>query len=93
MTPGMPLSRSPTRTAIERSGMKKLLAYVEPGDTVVVWRVDRLGRSLIDVLNMVKLLREREVHLKSISDRFDPATTSGRLMLKCSRLWPNTRGH
>ncbi len=39
------------RTAIERPGMKRLLEYAEEGDTVVVWRVDRLGRSLIDVLN------------------------------------------
>lgn len=61
--------------------MKKLLAYMEPGDTVVVWRIDRLGRSLIDVLNTVKLLRERGVQLKSVSDGIDPATTSGRLML------------
>lgn len=61
--------------------MKKLLAYAEAGDAVVVWRVDRLGRSLIDVLNTVKLLRERGVHVKSISDGIDPSTTSGRLML------------
>lgn len=40
---------SGSRTAIERPGMKKLLEYAEPDDTVVVWRVDRLGRSLIDV--------------------------------------------
>jgi DNA invertase Pin-like site-specific DNA recombinase len=60
--------------------MKKLLAYVEPGDTVVVWR-DRLGRSMIDVLNTVNLLRERGVNLRSISDGIDPTTTSGRLML------------
>lgn len=72
---------SGSKTAIERPGMKKLLAYVEPGDTVVVWRVDRLGRSLIDVLNTVNLLRERGVHLRSISDGIDPTTTSGRLML------------
>ncbi len=72
---------SGSKTAIERPGMKKLLAYAEDGDTVVVWRVDRLGRSLIDVLNTVKLLRERGVHVKSISDGIDPSTTSGRLML------------
>ncbi len=72
---------SGSKTAIERPGMKKLLAYVEPGDTIVVWRVDRLGRSLIDVLNTVNLLRERGVHLRSISDGIDPTTTSGRLML------------
>lgn len=41
---------SGSKTAGERPGMKKLLDYVEPGDTVVVWRIDRLGRSLIDVL-------------------------------------------
>ena len=72
---------SGNKNAIERPGMKKLLAYVEPGDTVVVWRVDRLGRSLIDVLNTVKMLRERDVHVQSISDGIDPATTSGRLLL------------
>jgi DNA invertase Pin-like site-specific DNA recombinase len=43
--------------------------------------VDRLGRSLIDVLNTVNLLRERGVYLRSISDGIDPTTTSGRLML------------
>lgn len=72
---------SGSKAAIERPGMKKLLAYVQPGDTVVVWRVDRLGRSLIDVLNTVNLLRERGVYLRSISDGIDPTTTSGRLML------------
>lgn len=61
--------------------MKKLLDHAESGDTVVVWRVDRLGRSLIDVLNTVNLLRGRGVKLRSISDGIDPATTSGRLML------------
>ncbi len=61
--------------------MKKLLGYAEPGDTLVVWRVDRLGRSLIDVLNTVTLLQGRGVALRSISDGIDPATTTGRLML------------
>jgi DNA invertase Pin-like site-specific DNA recombinase len=72
---------SGSKTAIERPGMKKLLEYAAPGDTVVVWRVDRLGRSLIDVLNTVTLLRERGVNVRSISDGIDPATTTGRLML------------
>ena len=72
---------SGSKTAIDRPGMKKLLEYAEPDDTVVVWRVDRLGRSLIDVLNTVTLLRERGVNVRSISDGIDPATTTGRLML------------
>ncbi len=61
--------------------MKKLLEYAEAGDTVVVWRVDRLGRSLIDVLNTVNLLRERGVNVRSIADGIDPATSTGRMML------------
>lgn len=72
---------SGSKTAAERPGMQKLLAYAEPGDTVVVWRVDRLGRSLIDVLNTVTLLRERDVAVRSVSDGIDPATSTGRLML------------
>ena len=72
---------SGSRNAIERPGMKKLLEYAEFGDIVVVWRVDRLGRSLIDVLNTVNLLRERGVNVRSISDGIDPATSTGRMML------------
>jgi DNA invertase Pin-like site-specific DNA recombinase len=72
---------SGSKTAIERRGMKKLLEHAESGDTVVVWRVDRLGRSLMDVLNTVNLLRDRGIHVRSISDGIDPATSTGRLML------------
>lgn len=72
---------SGSRTAIKRPGMKRLLEYVESGDTVVVWRIDRLGRSLIDVLNTVNLLRDQGVKIRSLSDGIDPETTTGRLML------------
>ncbi|AZH84556.1 recombinase family protein [Plantibacter sp. PA-3-X8] len=72
---------SGSRAAIERPGMVKLLEYAEAGDTVIVWRIDRLGRSLIDVLNTVELLRSREIQVRSLSDGIDPATSTGRLML------------
>ncbi|WP_344307088.1 recombinase family protein [Brevibacterium samyangense] len=72
---------SGSRTAIERPGMKRLLDYAEQGDTVVVWRIDRLGRSLLDVLNTVTLLRDQGVKIRSLSDGIDPETSSGRLML------------
>jgi len=48
---------------------------------VIVWRIDRLGRSLIDVLNTVELLRSHGVHVRSLSDGIDPTTSTGRLML------------
>nr|WP_328706886.1 recombinase family protein [Clavibacter zhangzhiyongii] len=72
---------SGSRAAVERPGMKKLLEYAEAGDTIVVWRIDRLGRSMLDVISTVKLLRDRGIHIRSISDGIDPTTTSGRLML------------
>lgn len=72
---------SGSKTAMERPGMKRLLDYAHHGDTVVVWRIDRLGRSLIDVLNTVNLLREQGVKIRSISDSIDPETSAGRMML------------
>ena len=72
---------SGSRTAIERPGMKRLLDYAQDGDTVVGWRIDRLGRSLIDVLNTVTLLRGQGVKIRSVSDGIDPETTSGRMMM------------
>lgn len=57
---------SGSRTAISRPGMARLLEHATAGDTVVVWRVDRLGRSLIDVLNTVKLLRENGIGIRSV---------------------------
>lgn len=47
----------------------------------MVWRIDRLGRSLIDVLNMANQLRDGGVKIQSVSDGIDPETSSGRLML------------
>lgn len=61
--------------------MKRLFDYAEDGDTVVVWRIDRLGRSLIDVLNTVNLLRGQGVKIQSVCDGIDPETMSGRMML------------
>lgn len=72
---------SGSKTAIGRPGMRRLLDHAESGDTVVVWRVDRLGRSLIDVLNTVNLLRDRGIQVRSISDGIDPSNSTGRLML------------
>jgi DNA invertase Pin-like site-specific DNA recombinase len=72
---------SGSKTAVTRPGMRRLLDHAETGDTVVVWRIDRLGRSLIDVLNTVSGLRESGIAVRSISDGIDPATSTGRLML------------
>jgi DNA invertase Pin-like site-specific DNA recombinase len=72
---------SGTRAAVDRPGTKKLLEYADEGDTVVVWWVDRLGRSLINVLKTVNMLRDRGILVRSLSDGIGPATSTGRLML------------
>jgi DNA invertase Pin-like site-specific DNA recombinase len=69
------------KTAAERPGMKRLLEHAADGDTIVVWRIDRLGRSLLDVLSTVSILREQGIQVRSICDGIDPATATGRLML------------
>src|SRR5690625_6249824 len=62
---------SGVKSAAERPGMKTLLSYAEPEDTVVVWRIDRLWRSLIDVLNTVDLLRGRGEKIQCVYDGVD----------------------
>lgn len=69
------------KEAAARPGMGRLLDHATAGDTVVVWRVDRLGRSLVDVLSTVAKLGERGIGVRSVSDGIDPATSTGRLML------------
>lgn len=69
------------KEAVARPGMGRLLEHATAGDTVVVWRVDRLGRSLVEVLSTVAMLGERGIGVRSVSDGIDPATSTGRLML------------
>ena len=72
---------SGTKSARERPALSKLLGYARDGDTVLVYRIDRLGRSLIDVLNTVAEMQERGIGLKSLVDGIDPSSASGRLQL------------
>lgn len=57
-----------TGTTIERDGLTALLAYARRGDTIVVYTLDRLGRNLREVLNLVHDLAERGVGVRSLAD-------------------------
>ena len=73
---------SGSKAAATRPQFIALLDQLEEGDELVVWRIDRLGRSVIDVLHTVaNLSEERGVDIRSLSDGVDPSTTSGRLLL------------
>ena len=67
--------------ALDSPALQRLLDCAVEGDTVVVWRIDRLGRSLSEVLDTVTLIRERGIHLRSLQDGIDSRTAQGRLML------------
>lgn len=65
----------------DRPGLLKLMAYVRDGDTVVVWKLDRLGRTMMHILQTLKLLTERGVTLVSVTDGIDSSTAAGRMMI------------
>jgi len=53
--------------------------YAREGDVVVVWRLDRLGRSLRDLIDIVNLLKDNGIQLKSLQESLNTTTPSGRL--------------
>ncbi|EJU6305308.1 recombinase family protein, partial [Salmonella enterica] len=62
----------------ERPGLKKLLRTLSEGDTLVVWKLDRLGRSMRHLVVLVEELRERGVNFRSLTDSIDTSTPMGR---------------
>jgi DNA invertase Pin-like site-specific DNA recombinase len=64
-----------TDASIERDGLAALLTYARPGDTIVVHTLDRLGRNLREVLNLVHDLAERGIGVRSLADPL-PINTS-----------------
>lgn len=65
----------------DRPGLAALMEYVREGDTVVVWKLDRLGRNTLHVLETVKALTGRGVTLISVTDGIDSSTAAGRMMI------------
>ncbi len=62
-----------------RPQLDRLLDQLRPGDTVVVWRLDRLGRSLRHLIALSEDLGEREVGLRSLQEALDTTTATGRM--------------
>ncbi len=63
-----------------RPGLTKLLKKLRPGDRLTVWRLDRLGRSLFELIRLVRELDERGVEFRSLSESIDTSTSGGRLL-------------
>src|ERR687893_767691 len=64
----------------ERIGLEEALEYVREGDTLVVWRLDRLGRSLKHLIETISQLDTRKIGFKSLTENIDTTTSGGKLI-------------
>ncbi|WP_312926157.1 recombinase family protein [Atlantibacter hermannii] len=62
----------------ERPGLKKLLKALSPGDTLIVWKLDRLGRSMRHLVTLIEELRQRDINFRSLTDSIDTSSPMGR---------------
>src|SRR5689334_31633 len=64
----------------DRPGLRQALDYVREGDVLVVWRLDRLGRSLKYLIEVMTQLDERGIGFKSLTEQIDTTTSGGKLI-------------
>ena len=64
----------------DRPGLKTALSMLEEGDTLAVWKLDRLGRSIKQLIETAAIINERGASLHSITENIDTSTTSGRVL-------------
>lgn len=64
----------------DRTGLAEALKFVCPGDILVVWKLDRLGRPLSHLLEIVNTLKHKQVAFRSLTEGMDATTASGELL-------------
>ena len=64
----------------DRPGLQEAFEFARKGDTIVVWRLDRLGRSLKDLIALVEVLENRKIGLRSLQENIDTTTSGGKLI-------------
>jgi DNA invertase Pin-like site-specific DNA recombinase len=67
-------------SAVQRPGLEECLKDLRAGDTIVVWKFDRLGRSLKHLMEAVQVLEERGIDFKSLQESIDTTTPGGKLV-------------
>lgn len=65
-------------TRADRPGLRDAMSHLREGDTLVVWKLDRLGRGVKGLVDLVAELAERKVHFQSLTDQIDTSTPAGR---------------
>jgi len=64
----------------DRLVLKKCLKSLRPGDTLVVWRLDRLGRSVHDLVNIMRNLDKRQINFESLTEKIETGSNTGKLI-------------
>ncbi|WP_174888568.1 recombinase family protein [Candidatus Hamiltonella defensa] len=62
----------------QRPGLKRALNCLKTGDTLVVWKLDRLGRSIKHLIALISELEDKGIHFHSLTDAIDTSTSAGR---------------
>jgi len=69
-----------TGTKQERPGLNEALSHLRPGDTFVIWRLDRLARSLTHLIETVNHLASQQIAFRSITENIDTSSAAGQLV-------------
>lgn len=69
-----------TGSKMSRPGLEAAIDFARQGDIIVVWRLDRLSRSLKDLIEIVAILDEKRIGLKSLHESIDTSSSSGKLI-------------
>ena len=64
----------------DRDGLARALEFMREGDTLVVWKLDRLGRSLKHLIDIINLLNEKGMYFKSLQESIDTGSSGGKLI-------------
>ncbi|MBB3938101.1 recombinase family protein [Aureimonas phyllosphaerae] len=66
--------------ASDRPQLDEALASLQPGDTLLVWKLDRLGRSIRALIDVMETIKAKGAHLRTVMDGIDTGTTAGRML-------------
>lgn len=66
----------------KKPNFEKLLEYARQGDTIVVWKLDRLGRSTVQLIGLIEELKQKGIHLKSLNEAIDTSSATGMLFFQ-----------
>ena len=64
----------------ERPGLIEAISFMRSGDTLVIWKLSRLGRSLKQLIETVQVLQDSGIELKSLNESIDTASAAGKLL-------------